>query len=131
MSSSVHIDNKGEDILILAEGLTQGLDDTTLTAEAIYPINFTQSNKRFVLSLHYNRSNSFLFVNATKTYQFKAENFKLKDNALCFSIISNDFTVINMKKTGLKGSVKYFSVDFNPIDTSNILDIHRYLMKGK
>ena len=36
-----------------------------------------------------------------------------------------------MKKTGLKGSVKFFSVDFNPIDTNDILDIHRYLMKGK
>ena len=42
MSSSVHIDNKGKDILILGEEPTQGLDDTTLTAEATYPINFTQ-----------------------------------------------------------------------------------------
>ena len=44
---------------------------TTLTAEAIYLINFTQPNKRFTLGLHYNESNSFLFVNATKLYQFK------------------------------------------------------------
>ena len=41
MSSSVHIDNKNKDILILGEGLTQGLDDTTLTVEAKYPIYFT------------------------------------------------------------------------------------------
>ena len=68
MSSSVHIDNKGKDIIILGEGPTQGLDDTTLTAEAKYPINFIQSGKRFVLSLHYNRSNSFLFGNARKIY---------------------------------------------------------------
>ena len=54
MSSSVHIDNKGKDILILGEGPTQGLDDTTLTAEAIYSINFIQPIKRFALSLHYN-----------------------------------------------------------------------------
>ena len=46
MSSSVHIDNKNKDILILSEGPTQGLDDTALTAEAKYPINFTQSEKR-------------------------------------------------------------------------------------
>ena len=45
MSSSVHIDNKGKDILTLGEGPTQGLDDTTLTAEAKYPISFTQSWK--------------------------------------------------------------------------------------
>ena len=41
MSLFLHIDNQGKDILILGEGPTQGLDETTLTAEAIYPINFT------------------------------------------------------------------------------------------
>ena len=59
MNSSVHIDNKRKDILILGEGPMQGLDDTTLAAEAKYLINFTQSGKRFVLSLQYNESNSF------------------------------------------------------------------------
>ena len=49
--------------------MTQGLDDTTITAEAEYPINFTESGKRFV---HYNGSNSF-FVNAVNIYQFKAK----------------------------------------------------------
>ena len=73
MSSSVHIDNKVKYILILGEGSTQGLGDTALTAEAKCPINFTESEKRFVLSLHYNGSNSFLFVNATKIDQFKAK----------------------------------------------------------
>ena len=62
MSSSVQINNKGKDILILDEGPKQGLDDTTLTTEAKYPMNFTQTNKRFVLSLHYNGNNSLLFV---------------------------------------------------------------------
>ena len=33
MSSSVHVDNKKKDILILGKGPTQGLDDTSLTAE--------------------------------------------------------------------------------------------------
>ena len=41
MSSSVHIDDKVKVILILREAPTQGLDDTTLTVEAIYPINLT------------------------------------------------------------------------------------------
>ena len=41
MSSSVHIDNKNKYILIVAEGQTQGLDDTTLTAGAKYPVSFT------------------------------------------------------------------------------------------
>ena len=52
MSSSVHVDNKWKDILIDDERRTQRLDDTSLTAEAKYPINVTQSRKRFILSLH-------------------------------------------------------------------------------
>ena len=78
MSSSVYNDNKGKNILILGEVQTQGLDDTTLTAEAKYHINFTQSNRKFVLSLHYNGSSSFLFINATKIYQFKAKDSGIK-----------------------------------------------------
>ena len=52
MSSSVHIDHKNKDILILGEGPTQRSDDTTLATEAKYPINFSQSRKRLVLSPH-------------------------------------------------------------------------------
>ena len=58
MSSSVHVDNKKKDILILGKGLTEGLDDTTLTAEEKYSINFTVTGKKFCLSLHYNGVNS-------------------------------------------------------------------------
>ena len=76
MSSSVHVDNKGKGILVLGEGPTKALDDTALPAEAKYPINFTQSGKRFVLRLHYNGSNSFLFVNATKHINSKQKTLK-------------------------------------------------------
>ena len=54
MSPSVHVDSKRKDTLFLGKGPIQGLDDTTLTAVAKYPIDFTQSGKRFVLSLRYN-----------------------------------------------------------------------------
>ena len=76
--SSVHVDNEGKNILILCEGPTQGLNGTTFTVEAKYPINFTQPRKRLVLSLYYNGSNSFLFANSTKVYQFKAKNSERK-----------------------------------------------------
>ena len=82
MSSSLHNDNKGKDILILDQGPTQGLDDDTLTAEVKYPLNFTQSERRFVLSLHYNGSDSFLFVDATKIYQFDVKDLEIKKNSL-------------------------------------------------
>ena len=48
MSSSVHIDNKSKNILIFGERPTYRLDDTTLTAEAIYPIDFTHPNKKSI-----------------------------------------------------------------------------------
>ena len=119
MNSSVHIGKKGKDILILGHGLTQGLDDTTLTAEATYSINFTQPKRKFCSSLHYNGSNSFLYVNTTKIYKFKAKDF------LCLGNVSAN----SMIKTGLDGSVYDVSVDYSIIDTSNIIDIHKCLMK--
>ena len=98
ISSSVHIDNKEKDMLIHGEGPILEFDDTSLTEEAIYLINFTQPNKRFVSSVHYNGSNSFLFVNATKIYQFKARDYEIKDYALCTGNIWKYFTIDNMKK---------------------------------
>ena len=68
MSSAVHSDSKRKDILILGEGPTQGLDDTPLSAEGKYSINFSRSQRKFCLSQHYNGSNSFLFANATRIF---------------------------------------------------------------
>ena len=105
MSSSVHVDNKGKSILILGKGPTQRLDDTTVIAEAKYSINFTQSNRRFVLSLYYNGSGSFQSVDTTKIYQFKANDSEIKQYPLCLGNVSKDCTIDNMKKAGLKGNV--------------------------
>ena len=103
MSSSVHIDNKKKDILILGFGPTQELDDTTLTAEGQYSINFSRSNTKFCLSSDYNGSNSFLFVNATKIYQFKVKDSEIKKYPLCLGNVSGDFSANNTKKTGING----------------------------
>ena len=112
MSSSVNIDNKKKDILILGIGPTQRLCCATLTAEAQYSINFSRSNRKFSLSLHYNGNNSFLFINATRIYQFKLKNSEIKPHkTVCSGNISKDFTANNMKKTGLNGYVYEFFVD--------------------
>ena len=89
---------RNKDILNLREGPTQGLDHSTLTVEAKYPITFTQPRKRFVLTLHYNRSNGFLFVNAAKIYQFKSNDSEIKDYTLCLGNIPKDFIINNLKK---------------------------------
>ena len=101
MSPFMHVNNKGKGILILGEGPAQGLDDTTLTAEA--KINFTQSGKIFVLSLHYNGSNSFLFINAAKVYIFKQKNSEIKDYVLH---LGNVCTINSRKKNRIKWSCK-------------------------
>ena len=46
MSSLVHANNENKDILVLGEGPTQGLNYSTISAEAKYSINFTQSGKK-------------------------------------------------------------------------------------
>ena len=77
MSSSLHIDNMGKDIWIFGKGPTQGLNHT-LTAETQYSINFTRPDIKFCLVLHWNGSNSFLFVNAATIYQLKAKDSETK-----------------------------------------------------
>ena len=101
-SSSVHVDNKKKDHLVHCEDPTQRLYDTTIATEAKYYINFAESRKRFVLSLHYDGINSFLIVNATKIYQFKVKYSKIKPCPLCLCNILKDFTINNMNKTELK-----------------------------
>ena len=128
MSSSVHIDNKKKDILVLGKGPTQGLEHT-LTAEKMYSINFTVTNKKFCLSLHYNGANSYLFVNSTEIYKFKAKVSKIEATPSCLRNISTDWSADNMKKTGFNGYVYNFSVDYDAIALDESVDIRKYLMK--
>ena len=127
MSSSSHIDNKKKDILILGKGPTQGLEHT-LAAEKWYSINFTEENTKFCLSLHYIGANSYLVVNGTEIIKFKAKDFETTPYPQCLGNISKEWSVDNMKKPGLKGYVYDFSVDYDTIAISDILDIHKYLM---
>ena len=82
MSFSAHIDNKKKDILVLGIGPTQGLEHT-LTAEKMFSINFTVTKEKFCLRLHYNGGNSYLFVNGTETYKFKAKDTEIVASPLC------------------------------------------------
>ena len=103
-----------KNILVLDEVPTQGSDDTPK-----YSINFTESGKRFVLSIYCNGSNSFLFVIATENI-----NSKIKPYLLCLGNMSKDSKANNMKITGLNEYNYNSSVNYNITDTSNIINIH-------
>ena len=129
MSSSVHVDNKGKDILILGKGPTQGLGKHSLTAEIMYSFNLTDHRLKYCLSMHYTGANSYLFVNGTEIIKSKAKDSKTATTPLCLGNISKDWSVDNMKKTGFTGYVYDFSVDYDPIAVDDIKDIHKYLMR--
>ena len=92
MSSSVHVDNKKKSIWILGKGQTQELEHT-VTTEKMYLINFTVTKKKFCLNLHYNGSNSYLFVNGTEIIKFKVKDYAIVTTPLCLGNISKDWSV--------------------------------------
>ena len=119
-----------KDILVLGKGPTQGLEHT-LTTEKIYSIIFAVTKKKFCLSLHYNRANSYLFAKGTEVYKFKAKDSEIVAAPLCLGNISKDWSADNKKKTGFNGYAYDFSVNYDVADVDDIVDIHKYLMKKK
>ena len=117
-----------KDILILGKGPTQGLEHT-LTAEKMYSINFTVTKKKFCLSLHYNGANSYLFVNGTEIYKFKANDSEIVATPLCLGNTSKDWSTDNMKRTCFNGYIYDFRVDYDATDVDDFKDCHKYLMK--
>ena len=67
------------------------------------------TKKKFRLSLHYNESNSHLFVNGTEIIKFKAKDSEIVASPLCLGNISKDWSIDNMKRTGFTGYVYDFS----------------------
>ena len=80
--------------------------------------------------MHYNGTNSYLFVNGTEIYKFKAKDSEIVTSPLCLGNISKDWST-DMKKTELTGYVYDFSTDYSAVTNDDIKDIHNYLMKKK
>ena len=95
----------------------------------MYSINFTVTKKKFCWSLHYNGANSYLFINATEIYKFKAKDSEIVATPLCLGNILKDWSVNNMNKTGFNGYVYDFSADYDAIAVDDIKDVHKYLIK--
>ena len=79
--------------------------------------------------MHYNRANSYLFVTVTEIYKFKTKDSMIVATLSCLGNISKDWSVDNMKRTGLRGYVYGFIVDYETITLDDILDIDKNLMK--
>ena len=98
MSSFVHIGNKNKDIF--GEGATNNQEKDLYQGYTIMEPTVSY------------------FVNAAQIYQLKAKDSEIKYYILCLGNISKHFAINNMKKkTGLKGSGKFFSGNCNPIHT--------------
>ena len=107
----------------------QGINDTTSYAEKIYSQNFTQPSKKFVLSLHYNGNDSYLFVNGKQELKFKAKTDQLVKEELCIGNLSDQWTTSESEKTGLYGNIYDFIVNYKQaVGVKIIYEMLRYLM---
>ena len=88
-----------------------------------------QWQKEILLKFTLNGGNTYLFVNGTEIYKFKAKDSEIVASPLCLGNILKDWSTDNMKKTGFYGYVYDFSVDCDATGVVDIVDIHKYLMK--
>ena len=128
-SSLVHANSKANNIYIMGDLFVQGSNDTTLYADKVYSQNFTQPSKKFVLGLHYNGDDSYLFVNGKQELKLKCRTEYLVKEKLCLENLSDQWTTSESVKTGLYGNIYDFVVDYKSINgVKPIYDMHRYLM---
>ena len=96
----------------------------------MYSINFTVTKKKFCLSLHYNGANSYLFLNGTEIYKFKAKDCEIVVVPLCLGNISKDWSADNMKRLDLTATFAILLLIMMLLQLiDDIVDIHKYLMK--
>ena len=129
MSFSVHATNRAKHIYLMGTGLTQGINNTTIYAEKNFYRNLADFGKKFVLSLHYNCDNSYLFVNGRQELKFKAKADQLVKEKLCIGNLSDQWTTRESEKTGTYGKIYDFVVDYEQVSgVETIYDLHRYLI---
>ena len=100
ISFSAHATNRANHIYLMGDGLTQGINDTTLYVEKNYWRNFTDPGKKFIISLNYNGDKSYFFVNGRQELKFKAKTDQLVKEKLCIGNLSDQWTARESEKTG-------------------------------
>ena len=125
-----HADNLENNFLVPGEGNTFGINGSFGAPEKKFDINFSKANAKFCLSLHYNVDNRYLFVKGKELLKFKADNENVNfPTQFCLGNISNRFSATEFREVSLNENVHDFSVDYNSINKSDILLIHKYLMQ--
>ena len=129
MSFSKHANNKANNIYVMGKDYIQKINDTKIYAEKMYYRNFTDPGKKFVLRLHYNDNNSYLYVNGNQELKIKAKTDHLVKEKLCLLNLSDQWTTSQSEKTGLFGKIYDFVVDYEHVaEATKILVMHRYLI---
>ena len=129
VSSSIHATNRINNTYVMGKDFIQGINDTTIYAEKLFHNNFTELGLKFVLSLHYNGDNSYLFANGRQELKFKAKDDQIITEKLCLGNLSSEWTTSESEKTGLYKNIYDFVVDYKAINgVKPIYDMHRYLM---
>ena len=112
MSFSKHANNKANNIYVMGRDYVQ-----------------KDLGKKFVLSLHYNGNNSYLYVNGNQELKFKAKTDQLVKQKLCIANLSDQWTTSESEKTGVHGEIYDFAVDCEQIaGVKAVYDMHRYLL---
>ena len=102
---------------------------TQLYIQKNFHNNFTEFGVKFVLILHYNGDNSYLFANGRQELKFKAKHDQIMNEKLCLGNLSSEWTTSESEKTGVYGNIYDFVVDYKTINgVKPIYDMHRYLM---
>ena len=128
-SSLLHSNNKDNNIYVMGKDFVQGINNMTLYGDKVYSQDFTPPSKKFVLCLHYNGDNSYLFANGYQEVKFKAKNDQILKNEKLGNL-SDHWSISEYKKTGLYGNIYDFVVDYEAINgVKQIYYMHRYLMK--
>ena len=89
MSFNTHANNRENNIYVMGELFIQGINNTTIYAEKKFYRNFTDPGKKFILSLHYNSDNSYLFVNGRQELKFKCKTDQLVKEKLRIGNLSD------------------------------------------
>ena len=77
LNSFLYVNSRRKYISIPDKGPTQGLDDTTFTAEKRYSMKFYGELKEILKSFYYNGVKSYLSVKGVEIYKFNAKDSEI------------------------------------------------------